>query len=174
MKPTRRSLLLAIAAIAALCGVTAARAYLALTSMYLAVRATTPVAIAVMTGALLWWTILVRRRLLHIARAKHELAHPGTAFRMPAKPLEPIVAARTVALAFAASRVGAYLGGFYLGIAIALAGHLDVEEVRWSGVLAVLTALFSLLLVLVALWLERSCKLPSPPTPGGIDPVASA
>lgn len=174
MTPTRKRLLLAIAGVAALCGITAARAYLSISTMFLTVRVSTPVAMAVMCGALFWWTLLVRRRLLHIARAKHEAANTGTQFRMLEKPLEPLVAARTVALAFAASRVGAYLCGFYLGISITYLGHLAVIDVRWSLGLALATALFSFLLVVVALWLERSCKLPGPPAPSGADTIPSA
>lgn len=173
MTPTKKRLLLAIAALGTLCGVTAARAYLALTTMLLAVRVTTPVAIAIMCAALLWWTILVRRRLLHIARAKHAAANAGTPFRMEAKPLEPLVAARTLALAFAASRVGAYVCGFYLGVALTYFGRLDVSEVRWSLALAIATSVFAFLLVVVALWLERSCKLPKPPVSSAADPLAS-
>lgn len=174
MTPTRKRLLFAIAGIGVLCGVTAARAYLSLTTMFLTVRVSTPVAIAVMCSALFWWTLLVRRRLLHIARAKHEAAKTGTQFRMQEKPLEPLVAARTVALAFASSRVGAYLCGFYLGVALTYLGHLSVIDVRWSLGLAVATAFFSFLLVVVALWLERSCKLPGPPAPSGADTIPSA
>jgi len=172
--PTRKRLLAAIAGIAVLCGITAARAYLSFTTMFLSVRVTTPVAMAVMCLALLWWTLLVRRRLLHIARAKHEAAKTGTQFRMQEKPLEPIVAARTVALAFASSRVGAYVCGFYLGVALTYLGHLTVIDVRWSLGLALATALFAFLLVVVALWLERSCQLPGPPAPSGADTVGSA
>ena len=173
MTPTRKRLLLGIALIGVLCGVTSARAYLALTTMLLAVRITTPAAIAIMCSALLWWTLLVRRRLLHIARAKHEAAKTGMPFRMEERPLEPIVAARTVALAFAASRVGAYVGGFYLGVGLMYVSHLDVVDVRWSMAYAIATTLFAFLLVVVALWLERSCKLPKPPVSSAADPIAS-
>lgn len=173
MTPTRKRLLLAIGLIGVLCGVTSARAYLALTTMLLAVRITTPAAIAIMCSALLWWTLLVRRRLLHIARAKHDAANTGTPFRMQERPLEPIVAARTVALAFAASRVGAYVCGFYLGVGLMYVGHLDVVDVRWSMACALATTVFSFLLVVVALWLERSCKLPKPPVSSAADPIAS-
>lgn len=173
MKPTRKRLLALIAAFGVLCGVTVSRAYLAASTMLLNVRVTTPVILAVMCLALLWWTILVRRRLLHIARAKHEAKAPGTAFVMQEKPLEPIVAARTVALAFAASRAGAYLCGYYAGVALTFLSRLDVDEVRWRLAFAVATSVLALLLVVIALWLERSCQLPQPPVPNGVDPVRS-
>lgn len=174
MKPTRKRLLFTIAVVGLLCGVTAARVYLAVTTMLLTVRITTPVAMAIMCSALLWWTLLVRRRLLHIARAKHEAANSGTPFRMQERPLEPLLAARTVALAFAASRVGSYVCGFYAGVAVTLLGHLDVVDVRWSFGMAVATVVVCAMLIWVALWLERSCKLPRPPAPSGVDPLTSA
>jgi hypothetical protein len=173
MTPTRKRLLFAIGAVGLLCGITASRSYLALAQMLLAVRPTTPIAIAVMCGALFWWTLIVRRRLLHIARAKHEAAKTGTPFRMQERPLDPIVAARTVALAFAASRVGSYVCGFYAGVALTLVGHLAVIDARWSLGNAVATVVFSFLLIVVALWLERSCKLPPTQLPSAADAIPS-
>lgn len=174
MTPTRKRLLLLIAAVGALCGVTASRAYLAFTSVLMVIRGTTPLALGVMCSALLWWTVLVRRRLLHVARAKHEARHPGTKFTMTEKPLHPIVAARTVALAFASSRAGSYVCGFYLGVAATYLGRLDVVDVRGYLLLAVLSVVLSLALVGIALWLERSCQLPGPPATSAADPLASA
>lgn len=174
MNATRKRLLLLIGVVGALCGITASRIHLALTSVLLVIRATTPLALSVMFAALLWWTILVRRRLVHLARARHEAQHPGTLFRMREKPLHPIVAARTVALAFASSRAGSYVCGFYLGVAATYLGHFDVVDVRWYLVLDVLSVIMSAALVAVALWLERSCQLPGPPAPSTADPLASA
>lgn len=173
MTPTRKRLLLLIAVLGLLCGLTASRLYLAMTTMLITIRATTPVVTGVMCAALLWWTILVRRRLLHIQRALHEARKDGTPFVMRDKPLEPIVAARTLALAFAASRAGAYVAGFYLGLTLVFLGHWEVADARLRFAFALLTAVFALLLVAVALWLERSCKLPRPPAPSGVDAVRS-
>lgn len=171
MTPTRKRLLLLIAVLGLLCGLTVSRLYLATTTMLINVRATTPVVTAVMCAALLWWTILVRRRLVHVQRALHEARKDGAPFVMRDRPLEPVVAARTLALAFAASRAGSYVCGFYLGISLIFLGHWDVTDARLRCFLALATAVFALLLVVVALWLERSCKLPRPPTPSGVDAV---
>lgn len=173
MTPTRKRLLCVIALAGVLCGVTASRVYLALSTMLLNVRVATPVLVGVMALALLWWTILVRRRLVHIQRARHESRKDGTPFVMRERPLEPIVAARTVALAFAASRAGAYVCGFYAGVALTFIARWDVVDARDRFWLATVTAVLALVLVVVALWLERSCKLPKPPAPSGIDAVAS-
>lgn len=173
MTPTRKRLLATIGVFGLLCGVTTSRIYLALSTMLMEVRATTVLVLAVMCLALLWWTLLVRRRLLHIARARHEARKDGTPFVMQERPLEPIVAARTVALAFAASRAGAYVCGFYAGVGLTFLARLEVADVRIRLLFAALASLLALALVAVALWLERSCQLPKPPVPGGVDPVAS-
>ena len=171
MTPTRKRLLLLIGVLGLLCGLTASRLYLAMTTVLITVRPSAPVVTAIMCAALLWWTILVRRRLVHVQRALHEARKDGLPFVMRDRPLEPVVAARTLALAFAASRAGAYVCGFYLGLSIIFAGHWDVPDARVRGFLALGTGVFAFILVVVALWLERSCKLPRPPAPSGIDAV---
>ena len=57
--------------------------------------------------ALVLWARGTRARLAR---------RPGT------RPIEPLVAARTAALAMAGSRTGAAVAGFYLGVALALSG----------------------------------------------------
>lgn len=101
--------------------------------------------LAILALALFIWALLIRPRILR---------KPGT------KPLSPFVAARTAALAMAASRTGALVGGFYLGVALELAARLDnafARERMWLALAAVAT---SLLVVLAALWLEYICRLP--------------
>lgn len=91
------------------------------------------------------WTLLSRPRLQR---------RPGT------KLLPPIVAARTAALAMAASRTGSLVAGFYLGVTLgALPARFTAagQDTLWA---ALGTAVGSLLLVVVALWLEHICRLP--------------
>ncbi len=175
MRPTRKRTLFWIGTIGVLCALTASRLFLATSGSLMPVRPATPIATGVMCMALLWWTLIVRRRLLHIARAKHEAAMraagKSTPFVMHEKPLEPIVAARTVALAFAASRAGAYVCGWYVGVSLSFVGHLDSDDVRLRFVYAVVSALFCLALVIIALWLERSCTLPTPPAAAEASPA---
>ena len=95
--------------------------------------------------ALFIWALLIRPRLLR---------------KPDAKPISPFVAARTVALAMAASRTGALVGGFYLGVALELASRFENDYARakiWTALAAVVGAL---LVVLAALWLEYICRLP--------------
>lgn len=176
MKPTRKRVLVYLAVLGLLCAITLSRVFLATSDTLMPVHSAAPIAAAVMCAALLWWTLIVRRRLLHIARAKHaELMRAkgavATPFIMREKPLEPLVAARTVALAFAASRAGAYVCGWYAGVAISFFGHLGGDDVRLRLVYAVTTALLSLGIVIIAVWLERSCQLPTPPAGAEASPA---
>ena len=90
---------------------------------------------------------------------------PGT------KPMPPLLALRTAALALAVSRAGAVVGGFYLGVAVALSPSWDIAYVRGLTIAALVTALGSGLLVAAGLWLERICRIP-PSDDDGADPAA--
>ena len=176
MKPTRKRTLLWIGLIGAICALTVSRVFLATSGALMPVRPATPIATGVMCMALFWWTLIVRRRLLHIARAKHDAAMRAkgaqpTPFVMEDKPLDPIVAARTVALAFAASRAGAYVCGWYAGVSLSFIGHLESDDVRLRLLYAIASTLLALALVAIALWLERSCKLPTPPAGAEASPA---
>lgn len=77
-----------------------------------------------------------------------------------ARPMPPLVAARTAALAMAASRVGALVGGFYLGIDVGVLGLRTTEAGTQTLMSSLGAALGAIALVIVALWLERLCRLP--------------
>lgn len=88
------------------------------------------------------------------------LSRPRLARRPGTRPMPPIVAARTAALAMAASRTGSLVAGFYLGAAIgAFPGRATPagQDTLWASLGA---ASGSLVLVGVALWLEHICRLP--------------
>jgi hypothetical protein len=148
MKPTRIRLLVAIAVIAAAVGWGAAYLVDVRLGRYLSVPWTAPITLALLGLALLLWTRGVRARLAH---------KPGT------KPLPPLVAARTAALAMAASRVGAFFVGWYVGVLVEFLPSLSVPAVRDYALAAGGPVLGALLVVVAALWLERSCRLPDPP-----------
>lgn len=138
-------LLLAIAAVLAAIGWGVTRLVDAYAGRSLPVPWTAPAVMVVLAIALALWARGTRDRLA---------GKPGT------KRIEPLVAARSAALAMAASRTGAVVGGFYAGVAIALAPMWDVPYVR-ERVLVSLAALGgAVLVVLGALWLERICRLP--------------
>lgn len=102
----------------------------------------------VLAAALLIWTLLARKRI------KPEKGKPK---------LDPILAARSAALAMSSSRVGSIAFGFYLAV---FAENLLLENSpasRTRVFVSLLTALASLLTVAIGLWLEHLCRLPKPP-----------
>lgn len=108
------------------------------------------VAIWVLAAALAMWAWIIRPRLL--GRPKH-------------LPLPPVVAARTAALAMAASRTGAAIGGLYLGFCVALIAELSNAAGREYAGIAATAAVGSAALAAAGLWLERMCRIP--PDDGG-------
>lgn len=147
MRPTRIADLALLAALAAGFGWAIVRLFIRFAGRYPPVSIGAPATLALIALALAYWTFGVRRRL---AKA------PGT------KPLPSAVAARTVALAFAASRTGALMAGGYAGAAAAFATRLDLPIARSRAVDSGLSVVASILLIVVALWLERVCRLPPP------------
>lgn len=78
-----------------------------------------------------------------------------------ARPMPPLVAARTAALAMAASRTGALVAGLYAGVALGSFGARMTQagsDAMWA---AAATTLGALALVGAALWLEWLCRLPA-------------
>lgn len=112
----------------------------------------------VLAAALLIWTLLARKKI------KPEKGKPR---------LDPLLAARSAALAMASSRVGSIALGFYLAV---FAENLLLENSpasRTRVFVSALTALASLLTVAIGLWLERLCRLPKPPIESADPSVAS-
>ena len=114
-----------------------------------------PVTIVILLVALLVWTLMVKARL-----------NPENKNLS----LDPLVAARTAALAMAASRVGSLAAGMYTGIFLVnffQRDHAIVNDRLWESGIAVLGGIG---LVIVAVWLERICQIKQPPansqTPG--------
>jgi hypothetical protein len=91
---------------------------------------------------------------------------PGT------EPVDPLQVARFVVLAKASSLLGAIFAGAYGGIAawaLAERGHLRVAQQNLVPSIAGLVG--ALALAAAALWLERSCRVPKPPSePGSQEP----
>ena len=73
--------------------------------------------------------------------------------------MDPLLAARTAALAMAASRAGALVAGLYGGMAIGLLPSWSTTAGRDSVILGGLTSALGLGLAAVALWLERICQI---------------
>ena len=145
MHPTRIRLLVGIAVICAALGWGVVEIVSSWSGRLVPVPWLAAAALWIVAGALAYWTYLVRPRLQ---------GRPGV------RPIEPLVAARSAALAMAASRIGALMLGFYAGVAVAMAGHLSTPSglgAFWSATTA---AVGALALVSAAVWLEHSCRLP--------------
>jgi uncharacterized protein DUF3180 len=83
--------------------------------------------------------------------------------RRGGKPLAPIAVARMAALAKASSLGGAVFGGFGAGFLVYTLGKTDKVVPRNDAIAAGATLASAILLVAAALYLERSCRAPTPP-----------
>lgn len=161
MTPTRPWQLVLLAVFAAAIGFASVGLWDAAFGRTLPVPVLAPVTLFFLAVALGIWAFLIRPRILR---------KPGT------KPISPFVAARTAALAMAASRTGAIVGGFYAGVALALSLATATPAVSERLWLSAASMFASLLMVLAALWLEHVCRLrhdddddPPSPTPSQRD-----
>ena len=151
MQPTRLRLLIGVAVIAAACGWGVVQVVDAWSGRLVPVPWLAAVALWLFAGAVAYWALTSRPRLRN---------RPG------AKPMPPIVAARTAALAMAASRIGALVLGFYAGIAVGMAANLATPSGQQAFWAAAAAAVGALALVAAALWLEHLCRLPVGPDDG--------
>lgn len=156
MKPTRWVPLIAIAAVALAMGWVLVDLVERIAGRVLDVPWLAAVGLWVLALGVLGWTVLSRGRLGRTPRSGPATAGaaPSSDRRMP-----PLVAARTAALAMAASRTGALIGGFYLGIALGLVGVRDTPTGSASLAAALTSVLACGMLVGAALWLESMCRL---------------
>jgi hypothetical protein len=148
MKPTRVRTLVAAAVVAAAVGWGLVQVVDAWLGRLVPVPLLAAGALWLLAGALLYWTLSSRPRLQ---------GRPG-AKRMP-----PLVAARTAALAMAASRIGAVVAGFYAGVAIGMIPSLGTPTGSSTFWAASLASLGAVVLVIAAVWLEHVCRLPIGP-----------
>lgn len=145
MSPTRLRVLAALGAIASALGWGAVTLVEGQSGRVIPVPWMAAATMWVLAFALLMWAVLSKPRLRR---------------QDGARPMPPLVAARTAALAMAASRVGALVGGFYLGIGAGVLGLRTTEAGTQTLMSSLGAALGALALIIVALWLERLCRLP--------------
>ena len=145
MRPTRLRLLAAMLVISAAVGWGVATLVDAYADSPLPVPWTAALVMFLLALALALWARGTRARLAGAA---------GT------KPMDPLVAARSAALAMAASRTGAIVAGFYSGAAIAFVPSWAAASARERILIALVTVLGAVLVVVAALWLERVCRVP--------------
>jgi hypothetical protein len=77
------------------------------------------------------------------------------------KPVAPLAAVRMAALAKASSHAAAIIGGLAAGFLVYVLGSLDKPVPRSDAFAAGGTLLAAVLLLLGALYLEHSCRVPS-------------
>jgi predicted secreted protein len=78
----------------------------------------------------------------------------------PAKPVDPLQAARAVMFAKASSMVGAIVSGVYFGYGVFLLQKLDIDVYRTRAIVCGITVLCGLGLVAAALFLEYVLRVP--------------
>lgn len=71
----------------------------------------------------------------------------------------PLIAARTAALAMAASRTGAFIGGFYLGISLALLSSVSTPTGADSLTAALVAMGAAVSMTIAGVWLESLCRI---------------
>lgn len=145
MGPTRVRLLVLLAVIAAAVGWSIVELMQGQSGRVLPVPWLAAVTMWVFALGLLAWTVVVRPRLLH---------RPGH------RRLDPMVAARTAALAMAASRTGALVLGAYAGIGLGAFSARHTPAGQQSLLASLATVVGALAVIVIALWLERLCRLP--------------
>lgn len=149
MQQTKISMLAVLAVLAAAVGWSFAQLWPTFFGQGMPVSVGSAIAMILVFATLLTWTLMTRAKLKPEAKVNR---------------LHPIVAARTAALAMSASRVGSLACGFYIGVLLAnLAADYSsagTDRIQISAV----TAVASLLTAIVAVWLERICRLKEPPT----------
>ena len=148
MQQTKISMLVVLAILAAAVGWSFAQLWPTFFGQGMPVSLGSAIAMILVFISLLTWTLMTRARLKPDAKVNR---------------LHPIVAARTAALAMSASRVGSLACGFYVGVLLAnLAADYSsagTDRIQISAV----TAIARLLTAIVAVWLERICRLKEPP-----------
>ncbi|GAB3443743.1 hypothetical protein GCM10027570_12180 [Streptomonospora sediminis] len=86
---------------------------------------------------------------------------PGT------EPIEPLSAARLVALAKASAMFASVAIGGFAGMLTALAGRLTAVDARTDALTAGGTLLAAIVLLVAALFLEYACRVPGEDEPNG-------
>lgn len=158
LTPTRISYLLYLILISAAVGWTVATIWPTIFGQAFATPWLTAITMWLIALALFIWTLLARKKI------QPEKGKPR---------LDPLLAARSAALAMSASRVGALAMGFYVGIFIDNMIFSDSPASKERAVISALTAIASLLTLIIGLWLEHICRLPEPPADSKAAPSAS-
>ena len=80
------------------------------------------------------------------------------------KPIQPMAVPKVVALAKASSAAGATIGGLALGFLVYTIPSLAKPVPGHDALVSAVTMVAAIALVLAALYLERACRAPEPPS----------
>ena len=152
MKPTSSRNIFSFIFIAVIVGFFVPSIYENLTSNFIPVSVNTVIALVILNFALLYWIIIFKNRLRE-ARDKNQKVLKRRI------PLHPLVAARTVALAFAGSRAGAMILGFYLGATVNFIPNFELSPIKSRIFLSLEIIVLSGILIGLSLWLEKICRI---------------
>jgi hypothetical protein len=119
---------------------------------YITVSLNTAIALIILNAALLYWILIFRNRINSANQKNKDILKRKT-------PPHPLVSARTVALAFAGSRAGTLIFGFYAGFVINFLPKIELAPIQNRIFKAIVIVITSLVLIGLSLWLEKICRI---------------
>lgn len=152
MKPTTIKNLGSFFIFATIFGYFVPSIYENITGTYIPVSVNTAIALLILNASLLYWIIIFKNRLKSSTDKNKDVLKRKT-------PPHPLVSARTVALAFAGSRAGTLILGFYFGLIINFLPKLELSPIQTRIFTSLVIVLFSIILISLSLWLEKICRI---------------
>jgi len=152
LKPTTFKNILSFIFVASIVGYFLSSIYENLTATFFPLSTNTIIALFILNIALLYWIIIFRSRLRNAREKSQDLSRRKF-------PPHPLVSARTVALAFAGSRAGSLILGFYLGIVIEFLPKFELSPIKQRLGIALGIIALSAALIGLSLWLEKICRI---------------
>jgi hypothetical protein len=152
MKPTTYRNVLSFIFIAAIVGFLIPSIYENITSTYIPVSTNTVIALLLLNLALLYWIVIFKNRLKDARDKTQDILKRKS-------PPHPLVAARTVALAFAGSRAASLIFGFYIGAILNFLPNLDLSPIKSRISVSFAIIALSAVLLGLSLWLEKICRI---------------
>ncbi len=152
MKPTTFKNILSFIFVASIVGYFLSSIYENLTATFFPLNINTIFALFILNMALLYWINVFRSRLKNAREKNQELSKRKF-------PPHPLVSARTVALAFAGSRAGSLILGFYFGIVIEFLPKFELTPIKQRLAIALGIIALSAVLIALSLWLEKICRI---------------
>ncbi|MFZ9875939.1 MAG: DUF3180 domain-containing protein [Candidatus Nanopelagicales bacterium] len=152
MKPTSLKNLTGFFLLSLIFGFFIPNIYENISSTYIPVSLNTAIALIILDAALLYWILIFRNRINSANQKNKDILKRKT-------PPHPLVSARTVALAFAGSRTGTLIFGFYAGLLINFLPKIELAPIQNRIFKAIVIVITSLVLIGLSLWLEKICRI---------------